>query len=145
MEMAAVMQRAIELDEETAFQLEEALARLRVENTGLRELLNISTRTHNIHRVITVERGGATESDEKTDKEKEQFQEDKNKNSDSSSSSVGEIRNNNETTRDVVITGASSPTSNKDEPSKIEILGQIADGNKISDENGSSVDGGGRS
>ena len=143
--MAAVMQRAIELDEETAFQLEEALARLRVENTGLRELLNISTRTHNRHRVITVERGGVTESDEKTDKEKEQFQEDKNKNPDSSSSSVGEIRNNNETTRDVVITGASSPTSNKDEPSKIEILGQIADGNKISDENGSSVDGGGRS
>ncbi|XP_072034528.1 FGFR1 oncogene partner 2 homolog [Amphiura filiformis] len=153
-EMAAVMQRAIELDEETAFQLEEALARLRVENTGLRELLNISTRTHNRHRVITVERAATMEGDEKTDEctEKEQLlYGNKNHKSDSSGGSVEPCNNNDEappstielSPTDVVITGdnASSPTSN-DETTKIEILGQLSDENKVTDENGSSVDGG---
>ena len=152
--MVAVMQKAIELDESTTFQLEEALARLRVENTGLRELLNISTRTHNRHKVISVDRGATMENDEKTDEssEKEQLlQEAKNRSPSSDNLSHGPCNNNDVpqsmielSPSDVINMGhdnASSPTSN-DEPSKIEILGQLVDENKVNDENGSNVDGG---
>ncbi|XP_786805.2 FGFR1 oncogene partner 2 homolog [Strongylocentrotus purpuratus] len=48
-EMAAVMQRAINVDEQTSYDVEETLARLQMENRGLRELLQISRTTQARH------------------------------------------------------------------------------------------------
>ena len=151
-EMAVVMQRAIEMDEESAFEVDEALTRLQVENSGLRELLNISTKTHNRHRAIIVEKSPITDLDEeKMDETSEKDElssnksEDKNQNcaddkSPESDTHVDEENNsnNNNAPSTTTITGASSPTSIDNELSKIEMIAQ--DGNKLADENGSSVD-----
>ncbi|XP_063960690.1 FGFR1 oncogene partner 2 homolog [Lytechinus pictus] len=48
-EMAAVMQRAIDVDEQSSYDVEETLARLQMENRGLRELLQISRTTQARH------------------------------------------------------------------------------------------------
>lgn len=48
-EMAAVMQRAINVDEQSSYDVEETLARLQMENRGLRELLQISRTTQARH------------------------------------------------------------------------------------------------
>lgn len=48
-EMAAVMQRAINVDEQSSNDVEEVLARLQIENRGLRELLQISRTTQARH------------------------------------------------------------------------------------------------
>ncbi|XP_072172171.1 FGFR1 oncogene partner 2 homolog [Diadema setosum] len=49
LEMAAVMQRAIDIDEHSNNEIDEAIARLQMENRGLRELLQISRQTQARH------------------------------------------------------------------------------------------------